>query len=235
MEKYNFQIRVTGILIENKKILLVKQRIEQNRNWSLPGGRVDAGEQLEEAINRELLEETGLATRVERLLYICDKTDCRPPILHITFLLKRVGGEIIGDTHKLDLLFYNRVLKRLVAIDLKIGKFKPEYSGQMRFYLKWLERYEMMEGENPPIGIILCAGGSREKIELMELDKEGIAVAQYWTHLPPKLEFEQKIIQIYTQARERLERRKLITTNVQREIDYFYELKEEDAAIEDEE
>ena len=102
MEKYNFQIRVTGILIENKKILLVKQKIEQNRNWSLPGGRVDAGELLEEAINRELLEETGLVTRVEKLLYICDKTDCRPPILHITFLLKRVSGEIILPTNEFD-------------------------------------------------------------------------------------------------------------------------------------
>jgi hypothetical protein len=68
----------------------------------------------------------------------------------------------------------------------------------------------------------------------MELDKEGIAVAQYWTQLPPKLEFEQKIAQIYSEVRERLERRKLMTTNVQREIDYFYELKEEDADIEDE-
>ncbi|MCL2605038.1 MAG: PDDEXK nuclease domain-containing protein [Defluviitaleaceae bacterium] len=151
-----------------------------------------------------------------------------------TYAGKQVHMSMDGDTHKLDLLFYNRVLKRLVAIDLKIGKFKPEYSGQMRFYLKWLERYEMMEGENPPIGIILCAGGSRDKIELMELDKEGIAVAQYWTHLPPKLEFEQKITQIYEGARERLERRKLITADIKRDIDYFYELKTEDADIEDE-
>ena len=151
-----------------------------------------------------------------------------------TYMGNQVHMNMDGDTHKLDLLFYNRVLKRLVAIDLKIGKFKPEYSGQMRFYLKWLSKYEMLEGENPPIGIILCAGGSREKIELMELDKEGIAVAQYWTHLPPKQEFEQKIMQIYSEARERLERRKLIAKNVQRDIDYFYELKEEDADIEDE-
>ena len=145
-----------------------------------------------------------------------------------TFAGSQVPMTMDGDTFKLDLLFYNRVLKRLVAIDLKIGKFKPSYSGQMRFYLKWLEKYEMIEGENPPIGIILCAGGSREKIELMELDKEGIAVAQYWTQLPPKQEFERKITEIYEDAKERLERRKLIPTDTNREIDYFYEQKEED-------
>ena len=102
MDKYSFQIRVTGILIENNKILLVKQKITQNRIWSLPGGRVEAGEQLETAIIRELSEETGLNTRVERLLYVCDKTDCIPPILHITFLLRRVSGEITLPTNAFD-------------------------------------------------------------------------------------------------------------------------------------
>jgi len=95
--------------------------------------------------------------------------------------------------------------------------------------LKWLARYEMQEGENPPIGIILCAGTSREKIELMELDKEGIAVAEYWTQLPPKKELERKLGEILTEARDRLERRKLFSDrSVQREIEYFYEPKEDD-------
>ena len=101
-------------------------------------------------------------------------------------------------------------------------------SGRMRFYLKWLTRYEMQEGENPPIGLILCAGTSREKIELMELDKEGIAVAEYWTQLPPKKEFERKIGEILIEAKERLERRKNLTGNAKRDIEYFYEQKEED-------
>lgn len=86
----------------------------------------------------------------------------------------------------------------------------------------------MQEGENPPIGIILCAGTSREKIELMELDKEGIAVAEYWTHLPPKEEFERKIGEIFEEAKERLERRKHLAETPKRDIDYFYEIKEED-------
>ena len=134
-----------------------------------------------------------------------------------------------GDDFKLDLLFFHRPLRRLVAVELKIGKFKPEYTGQMRFYLKWLDRFERQEHENPPIGIILCTRASREQIELLELDKGGIAVAQYWTDLPPKAEFERKIKEILEQARERLNRRKLLTSSeVKQEIEYFYESKDDD-------
>ena len=68
----------------------------------MPGGRVGVGERLEEAINREMFEETGLTTKVEKLLYVCDKTDCSPPILHITFLLTKAGGEIVLATNEFD-------------------------------------------------------------------------------------------------------------------------------------
>jgi ADP-ribose pyrophosphatase YjhB (NUDIX family) len=101
MEKYNFQIRVTGILIEDEKILLVKQKVGA-REWSLPGGRAEAGEKLDDALRREIFEETGLETAVEKLLYVCEKTDCVPPILHITFLLKKISGEIILPTNEFD-------------------------------------------------------------------------------------------------------------------------------------
>ena len=101
--------------------------------------------------------------------------------------------------------------------------------GQMRFYLKWLNRYERQEGENPPIGLILCTEASRGQIELMELDKEGIAVAEYWTQLPPKKEFGQKIREIYEEAQERLERRKsLPASETKRDIEYFYEVKDDE-------
>jgi len=132
---------------------------------------------------------------------------------------------IMDDTDfALDLLFYHRILRRLVAVELKLGKFKPQYMGQMRFYLKWLNRFERNEGENAPIGLILCTEASRDQIELMELDKEGIAVAEYWTVLPPKNEFERKIREIMSEAQERLERRKALPgSSVQRQIDYFVE------------
>lgn len=102
MNNYNFQIRVTGILIENRKLLLVKQKVNSNREWSLPGGRVEAGEKLDEAIIREVFEETGINTKVEKLLYLCDKTDSTPPILHITFLLNKIDGEITLPTNEFD-------------------------------------------------------------------------------------------------------------------------------------
>ncbi|MCL2065723.1 MAG: PDDEXK nuclease domain-containing protein, partial [Candidatus Cloacimonetes bacterium] len=118
---------------------------------------------------------------------------------------------IDGADHRLDLLFFNRNLKRLVAIELKQGKFEASHSGQMKLYLKWLNRYERQEGENEPIGLILCASGNnREQIELLEMDKDGILVAEYWTTLPPKAEFEQKIQAILTETKERLLQRKLL-------------------------
>jgi predicted nuclease of restriction endonuclease-like (RecB) superfamily len=134
-----------------------------------------------------------------------------------------------GDDFTLDLLFFHRILRRLVAIELKIGRFKPIYKGQMEFYLKWLNRFERQEGENEPIGIILCTTASRNQVELLELDKSGIAVAEYWTQLPPKSEFERKISELYAEAQERLERRKTLKSGeVKKQIDYFYETKPED-------
>jgi predicted nuclease of restriction endonuclease-like (RecB) superfamily len=94
-----------------------------------------------------------------------------------------------GEDAVLDLLFFHRTLRRLVAIELKLGKFKAEYKGQMELYLNWLDRYERQPGEESPIGIILCASANREKIELLNMDKAGIAVAEYWTHLPPQSSF----------------------------------------------
>ncbi len=108
---------------------------------------------------------------------------------------------IDGEDFKIDLLFYNRKLKRLIAIDLKIGRFKAQYKGQMELYLKWLSKYEKEEGENEPLGIILCADKKEEQIELLELEKSGIHVAQYLTVLPPREIFEAKLHQAIESAK----------------------------------
>jgi len=145
-----------------------------------------------------------------------------------TFVGRQKRMIIDDEDIVLDLLFYNRILKRLVAVELKLGRFKAADMGQMLLYLKWLDRYERQEGEESPIGIILCATANREKIELLEMDKAGIAVAEYWTHLPPKAEFATKIREIMAEAKERLERRKnMPKSDILRDIDYFIEPKDD--------
>ena len=114
---------------------------------------------------------------------------------------------IDGDDFYLDLLFYHRRLRRLVAIELKLGRFKAAHKGQMELYLKWLDKHERQPGEEAPIGLILCAESSREQVELLQMHKDGITVAEYWTELPPKAELEQQLHQALLEARERLARR----------------------------
>jgi predicted nuclease of restriction endonuclease-like (RecB) superfamily len=114
---------------------------------------------------------------------------------------------IDGEDFYLDLLFYHRRLRRLVAIELKLGRFKAAHKGQMELYLKWLDKHEREAGEEAPIGLILCAESSREQVELLQMHKDGITVAEYWTELPPKAELEQHLHQALIEARERLARR----------------------------
>lgn len=114
---------------------------------------------------------------------------------------------IDGDDHYLDLLLFHRKLKRLVAVDLKIDKFQAKYKGQMELYLKWLNKYERQEGEEAPVGLILCTETSREQVELLEMHKDGIMVAEYWTELPPRKELEKRLQKAYNEAKEMMDNR----------------------------
>lgn len=100
--KYCIQVRVTGVLIEGNEILIVKQSISDNRSWSLPGGRLEQGESIDLCIKREMKEETGLDVEVQKLLYICEMPQNSPSTLHITLLLKKIGGEIRLPTNEFD-------------------------------------------------------------------------------------------------------------------------------------
>ena len=103
-----------------------------------------------------------------------------------TFVERQKRMIIDGEDFYLDLLFYHRKLHRLIAIDLKLGRFKAQYKGQMELYLRWLEQNEMQPDEESPLGLLLCTEGSEEQINLLQLDKSGIRVAQYLTELPSK-------------------------------------------------
>ena len=120
-----------------------------------------------------------------------------------SFVARQKRIQIDDDDFYIDLLFYNRKLKRLVAIELKLGNFKAEYKGQMELYLRWLAKHETEANELPPLGIILCAGKKQEQIELLELDASGIHVAEYLTALPNKELLQQKLQQSIINARKR--------------------------------
>jgi predicted nuclease of restriction endonuclease-like (RecB) superfamily len=124
-----------------------------------------------------------------------------------TFVARQKRLLIDQDDFYIDLLFYNRKLRRLVAIELKLGAFKAEYKSQMELYLRWLAKHEQEPDEEPPLGIILCAGKKQEQIELLELDKSGIHVAEYLTVLPPREQLQAKLQQSIEAARLRLQDR----------------------------
>jgi len=121
------------------------------------------------------------------------------------FLGRQTRIQIDSDDFYLDLLFYHRGLKRLIAIDLKLGDFKAEYKGQMELYLRWLAKHEQQPGEASPLGIILCAGKKEEQIQLLELDQSGIHVAEYLTALPSRELLQQKLHAAIEISRARLE------------------------------
>lgn len=120
------------------------------------------------------------------------------------FLARQKRITIDNDDYYIDLLFYHRRLKCLTAIDLKIGKFEAAHKGQMELYLRWLEKHEMIEGENLPIGLILCAAKNEEHIELLQLEKSNIKVAEYLTKLPDLRLLEKKLHQSIERAQNKL-------------------------------
>lgn len=120
------------------------------------------------------------------------------------FLARQKRIVVDGEDFYLDLLFYHRRLRRLVVIDLKLGRFAPGDVGQMEFYLRWLKKHEVQPGEEEPLGLILCAEKSDERIEVFELADRGIRVSEYLTELPPKKVLEQKLHQAVQLAQARL-------------------------------
>jgi predicted nuclease of restriction endonuclease-like (RecB) superfamily len=124
-----------------------------------------------------------------------------------SFVARQKRIQVDGDDFYLDLLFYNRKLKRLIAVELKIGEFKAEYKGQMELYLRWLDKHERETDEESPLGIILCTGKKSEQIELLELDRAGIHVAEYLTALPSRETLGEKLHLAAERARRQLEQR----------------------------
>ncbi len=123
------------------------------------------------------------------------------------FMARQKRITIDNEDYYIDLLFTHRRLHCLVVVELKLGEFKASYKGQMELYLRWLEKNDHVEGENKPIGLILCAGKNSEHIELMHLDESNIRVAEYLTKLPDQKLLEQKLNKAIEFAKNRLESR----------------------------
>jgi predicted nuclease of restriction endonuclease-like (RecB) superfamily len=122
------------------------------------------------------------------------------------FVARQKRITVDGDDFYIDLLLFHRALRRLVVIELKLGKFMPADFGQTEFYLRWLDKYERKPWEESPIGLILCSEKSNERVELLSLDERGIKVSEYWTQLPDKKLLEQTLHEAVRLAREISER-----------------------------
>lgn len=120
-----------------------------------------------------------------------------------TFVARQKRISVGADDFYLDLLFYHRHLRRLVAVELKLEKFSPAHKGQMELYLRWLDQNDRAEGEASPIGLILCASADREQVELMDLDSANIRVAQYLHALPDVQVLQAQLHRVVQLARER--------------------------------
>jgi predicted nuclease of restriction endonuclease-like (RecB) superfamily len=112
-----------------------------------------------------------------------------------------------GDFH-LDLLFYHRHLRRLIAVELKLEAFQPAHVGQMEFYLRWLDKHERAPSEESPIGLILCASTDAEQVELLKLEAKSIRVSEYLTELPPMRLLQTRLHQAIEHAKEQVLRRR---------------------------
>ena len=132
--------------------------------------------------------EAGILREIEKFILELGQGFC--------FVARQKRISVDSEDYYLDLLFYHRLLRRLVAVELKLGKFKAADKGQMELYLRWLEKYEMQPGEEPPIGLILCAEKSAEQVELLQLDKSGIRVADYLTELPARELLRRKLQEV---------------------------------------
>ena len=121
------------------------------------------------------------------------------------FMARQKRITIDNREYYIDLLFYHRRLKCLISIDLKIGEFEAAHKGQMELYLRYLEKHEQVEGENTPIGLILCTGKNEEHVELMQLHKSNIHVADYLTLLPSQKVLKQKLHQAIEIAKNRID------------------------------
>ena len=184
------QSRQAAAAAVNASLTLMYWRIGQRiRTEVLGGQRASYGAEIVATLSRQLVADYGRGFEEKSLRRMVQFAEIYPDEQIVVSLIRHLSW-----THFLVLL----------AIELKLGEFRAEYKGQMELYLRWLARHDQEPGDLPPLGIMLCTGKKHEQIELLELDKSGIHVAEYLTVLPPREVFAQKIHEAMVQARLRM-------------------------------
>jgi len=138
--------------------------------------------------------ETAILRDMERFLLEMGAGFC--------FVARQKRVSVGADDFYLDLLFYHRYLRRLIAVELKLEKFQPAHKGQMELYLRWLDKHERAEGEESPIGLILCAAADTEQVELLDLGNANIRVAEYRDKIPDMRLLREQLHRSILRARE---------------------------------
>jgi predicted nuclease of restriction endonuclease-like (RecB) superfamily len=210
MEKWSTRIlqeRINSMLYERTSISKMPEQTIKNEIQALESNK----ELTNNLVFRDpyLLEFLGLQdTYSEKDLESAILVELQKFIIELgsdfAFMSRQKRITIDNEDYYLDLLFYHRRLKCLVAIELKLGKFEAAHKGQMELYLKWLEKYEQVEGENSPVGLILCASKNEEHIELLQLENSNIKVAEYLTQLPDMKVLEMKLNQAIERAKNKM-------------------------------
>jgi len=185
------------------------------------GERAEYGKRIFSTLSRKLVERYGRAFAPRNLRRMVQ--------FAVEFPELEIGSPLATQlcwSHFIEILPLNDESARLYYV--KEAAERHFSRNELRRQIS-RKTYERQEGENSPIGIILCTTASRDQIELLELDKEGIAVAEYWTNLPPKALLERKIREILHETQERLARRKLLpNSKIQKQIEYFFEPKDDE-------
>jgi predicted nuclease of restriction endonuclease-like (RecB) superfamily len=210
MEKWSTRIlqeRINSMLYERTSISKMPEQTIKNEIQALESNK----ELTNNLVFRDpyLLEFLGLQdTYSEKDLESAILVELQKFIIELgsdfAFMSRQKRITIDNEDYYLDLLFYHRRLKCLVAIELKLGKFEAAHKGQMELYLRYLEKHEQVEGENSPVGLILCASKNEEHIELLQLENSNIKVAEYLTQLPDIKVLEMKLNQAIERAKNKM-------------------------------
>jgi predicted nuclease of restriction endonuclease-like (RecB) superfamily len=202
------RLKIGGMLFQRTALSRKPEAVISKEIAKLRDGQISPDTVFRDPYLLDLLGLTGAYS--ERDLESAILRDIEGVLLELgsgfTFVARQKRMSVGKDDFHLDLLFFHRHLRRLIAVELKLESFQPAHVGQMEFYLRWLDKHERAQGEEAPIGLILCAAADAEQVELLQLDAKSIRVSEYLTELPPLPLLRARLHQAIEHAREQAAR-----------------------------